>query len=502
MSTAGLRCISALMVLVAGLVLAGLPAAVLARQDVPAAATPGASTLQWEPCADIAETECAWLDVPVDPARPNGETLALRLARVPAIDPAQRRGSLLLIPGGPGAGIQEMLAGEWGMRDAHHVDEFRQQYDVVTFDPRGIGQSNPVRCDPALLPPVTPPRDRAPTASEFAALAETNAAFYKSCFAATGELMGHLSVLDTASDIEQIRLALGDEPLVAYGGSYGSAYGAAYLERYGEHVQAMVLDGIVDHSVDMPVFITRNVLSAQDQFERFAQWCSQDTTCLLHGEDIGAAFDEVMAIAPETRTLVPQMFAAGADPNTGWPVLAQMLAEVRQGDTTTLDQLTAVSSLSSTASDPWVVAGKNGLFPGVLCATFGPQRDYQALRAAGDAVAQIAPRFAWKFWDATPIAHGTAGVGDCVGWPLPAVNPQHVLAVGTHPNVMVANPTHDPATPLSNALSMWLQIPQARLLIADVDGHQSLLLSECAYQAMASFLDDPASVGSTTVCPN
>jgi pimeloyl-ACP methyl ester carboxylesterase len=474
----------------------------IAAQD---AATPvtAAGELRWESCADVPDTECAWLDVPVDPARPDGPQLTLRLARVPVLDPAQRRGMLLLIPGGPGAGVQEMIAGGWGMREAHHVDEFRQHYDVVTFDPRGIGQSNPIRCDPELLPEVIPPRDRASSAAEFAALADANAAFYESCFAATGELMAHLSVNDTAADIERIRQALGGEGLIAYAGSYGSAYAAAYLERYGEHVKALVLDGVVDHSIDMPTFMTRNVLSARDTFDRFARWCQDDTACPLNGEDIGAVFDEVITIAPVTRTLVPQILAGGSNPDDGWwQLLAQMMAEVRNGDTATLDQLTGVANLGSTAEDPWVVAGKNGLFPGVLCASFGPQDDYEAIRAAGDEVARQAPRFAWKFWDANPLSHGTAGVGDCVGWPLAASNPPHPLDVGAHPNVLVANPTHDPATPLINALSVWMQIPHARLLLADVGGHQSLLLSDCAYQTMARFLDDPSSVATTTLCPN
>jgi pimeloyl-ACP methyl ester carboxylesterase len=478
-------------------------------QDADASPVPGATPqfatgapLDWAPCADIPDTECAWLAVPIDHTRPDGPTINLRLGRVPAIDPATREGALLLIPGGPGAGVNEMLAGAWGLRAAQHVDEFAQRYDVVTFDPRGIGESNPIRCDPDLVPPVSQPQDQAPSAAEFAALAETNAAFYESCFAATGELMSHLSVQDTAGDIESIRQALGEENgLMAYGGSYGSAYGAAYLEQYGEHVKALVLDGIVDHSVDMATFMTRNVLAAQDAFDRFSQWCADDESCALHGQDVGAAFDAVVVAAPITKTIVPQMLAGGADPVAGWPLIAQMLDEVQRGDTTTLDALTGVVALGSTSDDPWVRAGKNGLFSGVLCSSFGPQDDYESLRAAGDAVALLAPRFAWKFWDGTPLAHGTAGTGDCAGWPLPASNPPHTLQISPNPNVLVANPTHDPATALSNALSVWLQIPQARLLLADVDGHQSLLLSQCAYETMASFLADPTSLASTTLCP-
>jgi pimeloyl-ACP methyl ester carboxylesterase len=496
------------------LVLAGAPlsrhATTVAQESggTPAPnSTPQASAaepLQWAPCDDVPDTECAWLEVPVDHANPDGERISLRLGRVPVVDPAQRDGVLLLIPGGPGAGIREMLAGAWGMRSAHHVDEFRQRYDVVTFDPRGIGQSNPLRCDPDLVPPVNAPQDRAPSADEFATVAETNAAFYESCFAATGELMGHLSVLDTANDIERIRQALGEEAgLTAYAGSYGSAYAAAYLELYPAHVRAIVLDGVVDHSVDMATFMTRNVLSAQDAFNRFAQWCAEDPACALHDADVGAVFDAVAITTPATKTIVPQMLAGGNDPTAGWSLIAQMLAELEQGDTTTFEALTDVVGLDSTSEDPWERAGKNGLFPGVLCSSFGPQDDYETLLAAYEVLAQQAPRFAWKFWDSTPLAHGTAGIGDCAGWPLAAKNPPHPLVVeGPFPNVLVANPTHDPATPLSHALSVWLQIPQARLLIVDVDGHQSLLLSTCAYEAQASFLADPSSLDTTTLCPN
>jgi hypothetical protein len=210
--------------------------------------------------------------------------------------------------------------------------------------------------------------------------------------------------------------------------------------------------------------------------------------------------DAVAVTAPVTRTLVPQLLSAGRDPQLGWPALARMLAEASRGNTSTLDKLAEATSLGSSVVDPWVAAGDSGLSAGVQCSDFGPQRDYAALLAAGAAVARRAPRFAWRFWDAAPMAHGATGVGDCVGWPVEATNPPHRLQVGSHPNVMVASPTHDPATPLINALSLWLQIPDARLLIADVDGHQSLAWSRCAFEAQFRFLLDPTSVSATTLC--
>jgi len=454
--------------------------------------------LHWSACRDVPDTECAGLEVPVDPARPDGAQFTLRLGRVAATDPARKKGVLLFIPGGPGVGI----SGVFGqLRGLQHIDDFARQYDVVSFDPRGIGQSSPVRCNPDAVPPASEPTYHALTPVEFEALARANAAFFQSCFMATGELMAHLSAIDTAADIERIRQALTpNDGLVAYAGSYGTVYGAAYLERYGDHIKALVLDAVVDHSIDLATMVERNILSVTDAFDRFAQWCGRDGACALHGQDLGKVLDAVAVTAPVTRTLVPQLLSAGRDPQLGWPALARMLAEANRGDTSTLDKLAEATSLGSSVVDPWVAAGDSGLSAGVQCSDFGPQRDYAALLAAGAAVARRAPRFAWRFWDAAPMAHGATGVGDCVGWPVEATNPPHRLQVGSHPNVMVASPTHDPATPLINALSLWLQIPDARLLIADVDGHQSLAWSRCAFEAQFRFLLDPTSVSATTLC--
>jgi pimeloyl-ACP methyl ester carboxylesterase len=466
-----------------------------------AGAQPGSPPeLHWSACRDVANTECTGLEVPVDPARPDGVQLTLRLGRVPATDPAHKKGVLLFIPGGPGVGVVETFSQYRGLQ---HIDELARRFDVVSFDPRGVGHSSPLRCDPNAVPPASEPIYREPTRAEFEALARANAAFFESCFAATGELMAHLSAIDTAADIERIRQALSpNDSLAAYAGSYGTAYAGAYLERYGEHVRALVLDAVVDHSVDLPTDIARNILSLDDAFDRFAQWCDRDGACALHGRDVGKVFDAVSVTVPGARTLVAQLLAAGRDARLGWPALADMLAQASRGDTGALDKLTAGASPGGTAADPWIVAGANALISGVLCADFGPQQDYAGLIAAGAAVARRAPRFAWRFWDAAPEAHGGLGVGDCVGWPYEAANPPHRLRVGAHPNVMVANNTHDPPTPLINALAVWLQIPDARLLIADADGHQSVVWSRCAFETQFRFLVEPTSVSATTLCPD
>ena len=121
--------------------------------------------LTWAPCGDVPDTECAGLLVPIDYAKPDGAKITLRIARAPALDAAKRKGVLLLLPGGPGVGIMEIMAGE--LRAIQHVSEFQRQYDVVTFDPRGIGKSSPIRCDPAKVPAAEMPMDHKPTQAEF-----------------------------------------------------------------------------------------------------------------------------------------------------------------------------------------------------------------------------------------------------------------------------------------------------------------------------------------------
>ena len=483
--------LSAALILAVLFALAYRPPAAVAQMRAP-------QPLTWTPCHDVADAECAFIKVPVDHARPGGATFALRLARLPALDPAQRQGVLLIIPGGPGVGISEFFGEE--LRRLRHLDEFRQQYDVVTFDPRGVGQSNPIRCAPDAVPPVIAPFDRPPSSAEFEAIGRANATFLQSCVEATGELIYFLSSMDTAEDIERIRQALSPhDGLVANGASYGTAYGAAYLERYGDQVQALVLDAVLDHSIELATELaTRQLPAVQDAFDRMVQWCGEESSCALHGQDVGAAFDAAVATVPPVRPLVPQFLAAGRD---GWSLITRVLAEVVAGDTSTLDELIRRTSLGGQDPDPQVRAGRDGMFRAVTCGDYGPQDDYAALLETGEAAALAAPRFAWRFWDATPVAHGTVGVGVCVAWPLAARNPPHRLQVGAHANVLVANPTHDPATALGNALALWLQIPEARLLIADVDGHEALALSRCAFEAQFRFLTDPASAPTVTICP-
>lgn len=91
----------------------------------------------------------------------------------------------------------------------------------------------------------------------------------------------------------------------------------------------------------------------------------------------------------------------------------------------------------------------------------------------------------------------------CAGWPNEAGNPPHRLPPGgSYPSVLVANATYDPPTPPASAFRLWLQLPEARLLIAEADGHQSWIVSRCAFEAQFAFLLDPAATPPYTICPD
>ena len=257
---------------------------------------------------------------------------------------------------------------------------------------------------------------------------------------------------------------------------------------------------IVDHTVDFPTFIARNVMSVQDAFERMEQWCAQDTKCALHGKDLGAAFDAAIAREPRMRTLVPQMLAGADDPHFGWPMVTQMLAEVSSGGESKMLKEIATALDLSTNDDPALRLGKDGLIRGVFCSDYGPQRDYAKLAATGDMLAKAAPRFVWKFWNSSPIANASAGVGVCVGWPREASKPAASLEGRAAPRRHGVEP-HTRSADAACQCGLGLSA-DPRSAAADRRRRRasSLLLSKCAYETDARFLADPKSVSSVTLC--
>lgn len=220
----------------------------------PAAADPASAIAKvtWEKCPvsgpgdPMNRAECAQLPVPLDYRKPNGRKISIAISRIKHTDKANYKGILLVNPGGPGgsglrysAGLASWLAG------AGHP-ETAASYDIIGFDPRGVGASKPALvCDEDFGAPTRPdyvPRDR----REERVWKAKSKAYAADCARRFGWLLPHMRTTDAARDMESIRRALGAPKLNYYGFSYGTYLGATYGTLFPKRVGRFVMDGNVD----------------------------------------------------------------------------------------------------------------------------------------------------------------------------------------------------------------------------------------------------------------
>lgn len=314
--------------------------------DPPAVPSTDSSTLAWGSCATFGipspsllgttHWECSTLDVPMDPFDPGADLppVTLALTRHPAT--GTRLGTLVMNPGGPGG---SGLEAAWGIRSAMPVDILRA-YDIVSWDPRGIGASTPpIDCgdDPDLESPE----------------------FMADCAQHTGELAAYLSGPYSAADLEAIRVALGEERLDYLGYSYGTIIGATFAADHPDQVGHFVLDGATDPLVGgpdgatdggFPYYADDGVDAALD---RFIELCDQSDACPM-GDDTRSALDELRATAEGLPTddfagepnavddetfdsVIQRALTFAGD----WPLLATALGDARDGDASALAGLAA-----------------------------------------------------------------------------------------------------------------------------------------------------------------
>ncbi|MDQ3693182.1 MAG: alpha/beta hydrolase [Chloroflexota bacterium] len=454
--------------------------------------TPVAS-LEWTPCpSESAATpstgdtapllECATLSVPLDYANPDGEQITIGLNRLVTTDLEQRIGSLIFNPGGPGGIASDMVAAQASGVPVF-TDALRARFDIIGMDPRGVGSSAPVQCDPDVWNEPAPvmPRSRA----EFDQALAHAQAVGESCLELTGPLLGHLDTVSAARDIEQVRIALGGEPLNYLGLSYGTQLGATYASLYPDQIRAMALDGALDHNTAGLQMLNNEAAAHEATLRQFALWCDANPDCALHGEDVLAVYDELVAQGNASPLPAPRCEASGTcratvtgdqlrfsaqghllfEPPTpayghpGWAGLAEALAAARDGD-------------ASGFSLPLAQSTTANLYPQLLisCVEWPtPFSSYDELAAATNMVNVVSPHVggATQTW--------TTSVG-CMDWPVPIANPPTRLDVTGTPPILIVNATHDPSTSYVWAQLLHEQIDNSVLLTRNGNGHTSYLL--------------------------
>jgi pimeloyl-ACP methyl ester carboxylesterase len=459
-------------------------ALLLVLSQAPASA--GANTLAWHACAQDATADCATLTVPVDWADPAAGTIGLAVARREATDPAHRIGALLMNPGGPGgSGVAMALSA-----GRYFSPAVTSRFDLIGFDPRGVGASQPIRCTG-----VGQVRDLAGQA-DFVALARANRREQADCRAHSGPVAAHADTTSVVRDMDALRVVLGEQEISFYGASYGTLIGEQYAERYGNRVRGMVLDGVMDHSLNLTEFAVSSAASGEDSLRYFAQWCQAQADCALRGRDVLVYWDQLLAAADQNRLV------EGGVPATSWYVIQHAYGSLIRPDYAGLAQwLAALRITDQPPPHPVpVVPPAGGLVdnprPAVFCQDWAPRvTSYADWRRITDAERAAAPHLRYS-----PETHDA--VLSCVGWSAPAANPPRPVHLAQAPTVLLVNSVHDPATGYSWAVGLHRQAPDRTVLLRyDGGGHTAYFRTACVRGTVDSYLLSGTLPADGTSCP-
>ena len=421
----------------------------------------------WRDCEG--DFECATLRVPLDDARPAAGTVDLALTRLRTAQKGRRIGSLVVNPGGPGASAVGYLQAAWTLIPP----PVRARFDLVAFDPRGVGRTAPVRCattaelDDYFAVDPSPDDD-----AELRELERSNAELAAGCQERSGRLLPHVSTAEAARDLDRVRAAVGDARLTYLGYSYGTSLGAAYLDAFPTRVRAMVLDGGIDPQLTWDALLEGQSKGFDRALEAFLADCDR-TRCAYRQEvegDLLAAFDRLAAQVDRTplpatggRTVGPGEFALGVlgglySKASGWPAIADALVAAERGQGGPMLAL----------SDAYLERGPDGYaniteaLSSVVCLDRQWPREIEPYLALADRVRADAPRFG-------PLIALSGSI--CADWPVrPVGAPTRVTAPGSPP-VVVIGTTGDPATPYAWSVALADQLSKGVLITYRGDGH-------------------------------
>jgi pimeloyl-ACP methyl ester carboxylesterase len=428
--------------------------------------------------------QCATITVPRNPQDPStGGTIQLALDRKPAS--GQKLGSLLVDPGGPGVSGVDFLP--TAVSDI--PSSVRSRFDLVGFDPPGVGRTAPIVClDGKDLDAYFHADPAPPTAAGLAQSLAEDHAFVAGCEQNSRAELPYVSTVDAAMDMDVIRADVGDPKLTYIGFSYGTLLGATYARLFPGRVRAMVLDGAVDPSLSPIANIEAQSVAFESVMSDALKACDTQPSCPWKpGPDPVGAFQRLLDSTRShplpakgtARTVGPSEFFYGsvnaAYFTPTWPELYQALAGAARSDGTKMlalsDQYLGRASDGSYNSEQEAIQA-------VTCID-APAPTLADIEAAAPAAAAAAPII------------GVAdlyGEIDCSFWPVPATGrPAPVHADGSPPIVVVGT-TGDPVTPYAEAQALASQLQHGVLLTRVGDGHTGYVFSSCIRNYADSYL--------------
>ncbi|MGA5821066.1 alpha/beta hydrolase [Kitasatospora sp. NPDC094028] len=464
----------------------------LAWADCPS--TPGQS---YDPAQ-----QCATLAVPLDYRHPDGDRITLTVSRIATAKPGLRQGVLVIIPGGPGdSGLDRP-----GRAVKQLPQAVKDRFDLIGFDPRGVGASTPVGCglDSADLAPVKLRPWPAPDGSIDANLAFAHR-FADTCARNGGPVLRSISTANEARDIDSIRRALGERRISAWGTSYGTYAGAVYATMFARHTDRVLLDSNDDPD---PAKVARGWLAAYDQgvedrFPDFARWASApgnpdrvaDTP-----EEVRPLFLDLAARLDRTPLPWPGADPAELNGNVLRTAMLQSLyADVRFPDLARLmlaglGRRPLPAPVVATPAAEAVAQNHIAASAGTMCNDLTWPAD-----PAGYAKDVAADRAAHPLTAGMPV-----NVLPCAFWPFaPAEPPVRVTDRGPA-NVLLAQNLRDVATPYAGARKLLAAFGErARMVTVDSGGHDVYLANgnACGDAAVTDFLVTGSRPAEDVFCP-
>ena len=487
----------------------------------PVEAAPAMPRISWSPCYQKfgPPFECGTVQVPLQYDNPGGASISIALIRLPASDPSRRIGSLFFNPGGPGgSGVDFILSAATAF-----PEDMRAHFDMVGFDPRGIGRSTALRCfgTPRQWGPIFTPFAFPTTPEEEATWEAADRFLVGECEQRAGTIMDHMTTANVARDLDLLRQAVGDAKLNYIGYSYGSYLGVTYANLFPDNFRALVVDGVLDPIAwatgqpgqeDLP-FSTRlrSDAGAIATLQEFFRLCDAGGSNCAFAPDSASRFDalahklkaEPLVITfPDGSVLyMDYSFLIGnalsAMYNSfSWPSFADFLAflEANASSNVLAAKLQAFWANQGFITKRGFPAYPNYVegFPGVACSDTDNPDTYAAWsQAAADAQNQFGyfgPLWTWI----TSI---------CATWPgSQADRYTGPFTATTASPVLVASTRFDPATRYQGAVTVSQLLPNSRLLTVNGWGHTTPFLSQCADQAVLNYLLHGALPPVGTVC--
>ncbi|CAN7439744.1 MULTISPECIES: alpha/beta hydrolase [Microbacterium] len=443
--------------------------------------------LTWTECG--VGFDCTDVTAPLDWEDPGKGEITLSVVRHRA--EGTPVGSLLTNPGGPGASGVDLILNSLDFAVGADLIE---NFDVIGFDPRGVGDSTAVKCYDATQMDdylYGIPSAARGTAEWEAELLDSHKAFAEACDANSNGILPYITTVNAARDMDLIRAVLGDKQLNYLGYSYGTFLGATYAKLYPEKAGRLVLDGAIDPAVPGLEVGATQALGFESALRAYMQDCLDSGECPFNGTvdeamaDLGAllaSVDSTPLKSGDGRMLgadsLMTAIIAALYSQDSWGYLTQALDEALQGDPTSALFL---ADFYNGRENGTYTDNSAEAFRAYNCMDYPVEDDPAAEAATNAKIAEGAPTIA-PYW---------TGPDSCAVWPYPPTGTRgEIKAEGAGP-ILVIGTTNDPATPYEWSESLAKQLEEGILITRVGEGHTGYNKGNaCVDDAVEAFLLD------------